>query len=139
MRNEMRHILVFVISLLLFSSARKGYAAVYVNTTEMGVIKSNAKKIEDGIFRKYPEVKEDKDRIWKESSKPLSELEAVFLVAEIQELSALGKPIIPIQGVRQVVASDWSDWNGVCTGYKKMYQKITGKHAGGTKTEGKDI
>ena len=65
MRNEIRHILVFVISLLLFSSARKGYAAVYVNTTEMGVIKSNAKKIEDGIFRKYPEVKKIRTGIGK--------------------------------------------------------------------------
>jgi hypothetical protein len=48
---------------------RKGYALVHVNSVEMRNIKSWAKLIEKGIFKKYPKVKSMKDQIWKEFTK----------------------------------------------------------------------
>jgi uncharacterized protein YjbI with pentapeptide repeats len=104
--------------------ARKGYGLVHVNSVEMKNIKSKAKSIESGIFKKYPEVKPMKDEIWNKSTRTVS-------TNEIFQATLQGKNL---WGVPEIT-SKLSDWQEICNDYKRIYNMAIKMYGGGGTTE----
>ncbi len=98
---------------------RKGFAVVFVNSVEMEKIKSNAKKIETGIIKEYPELNSQKDKIWKEATKPITAMQAYLLTSELK----------PVYGTIQV-PSDLKS-RELCRVLMDAYEKIINQYAGG--------
>ena len=103
---------------------RKGYKLVHVNSVEMANYKSKAKSIENGIFKKYPDIKPMKDEIWKKSTRTVS-------ANEIYQATLTGKFL---WGVAEIT-TNLSDWQEVCNDYKTMYNKLIKMYGGGGTTE----
>jgi hypothetical protein len=109
--------------------ARKGYAAVHVNTIELNAIKANASKIQDGIYKKYPALKAQQDRICKDSVKTsLSKQLVAFTLA-------FEKPLI---GSIEIT-NNFSDWNEICNYIKIVYNSFNKKYGVGREVKKKDF
>ena len=104
---------------------RKGYMAVHVNSVEMTNIKSKAKSIEEGIFNKYPDIKPMKDEIWKKFTRSITTDEII---------KALEKGEILEEGVVEMTTK-LSRWQGVCNGYKTIYNNALKMYGGGGTAE----
>ena len=91
---------------------------------EMAKFKSKAKSIENGIFKKYPEVKPMKDEIWKKSTRTVSE-------NEVYQALQTGKYLWGVVDM----TTNLSHWQEVCNDYKTMYNKIIRMYGGGGTTE----
>ena len=89
----------------------------------MAKIKSNAKKIETGIFKKFPELESQKDEIWKVGTKPISLMQVHILTSALK----------PYFGTIQVTSD--LNYREVCRGLIDQYELITNLFAGGGTAE----
>jgi uncharacterized protein YjbI with pentapeptide repeats len=109
--------------------ARKGYMAVHVTANEMNTIKSNAKKIQTGIYKKYPALEPDQDRIWNDSVKSTMSKELVGM-AILTQTELIGSIEI---------TNNFSDWNEICKFIKNDYDGFNKKYGGGDEPLKKDF
>ena len=90
----------------------------------MANYKSKAKSIENGIFKKYPDVKPLKDKVWDKSTRTVS-------ANEILQATLAGKSLL---GVPEIT-SNLSHWQEVCNDYKTVYNNALRMYGGGGTTE----
>ena len=109
--------------------ARKGYMAVHVNAIEMKDIKSNAKKIQTGIYKKYPALEAEQDRIWSDSTKETYKRDVVAWAVAMET---------PIMGGIEIT-KDFSDWNEICKWIKTDYNSLIKKYGGSVEAPKKDF
>ena len=103
--------------------------AVHVNAIEMKAIKSNSKKIQNGIFKKYPALEAEQDRIWNDSVKTSMSKELVGFAVMYQT---------PLIGSIEIT-NNFSDWNAICTFIKADYNSFVKKYGGGGEAPKKDF
>ena len=95
-----------------YSTLKRCHEGGFVNSFEMEKIKSNAKKIETGIIKKYPELNSQKDLIWKDATKPVSVQQATVLLLQSK----------PVYGTI-LVTSDYR-WREMCRTFMSTYEKF---------------
>ena len=88
----------------------------------MEKIKSNAKGIETGIIKEYPELNSQKDKIWKEATKPITEMQVYLLTSEFK----------PVYGTLPVTSD--LKWMELCRSFMDVYEKFIYQYAGGRGT-----
>jgi len=121
-KNELGSFYQSYVTLKKCHEVRKGYALVHVNSVEMGKIKSWAKPIEKGIFKKFPKVKSMKEQIWEELTKTIH-----FSSGHILYLISFEKFI---GGVPEMT-NNFSEWNVICDIFKTNYNKLIKTYGGG--------
>ena len=103
--------------------------AVHVNAVEMNAIKSNAKKIQDGIYKKYPALEAEQDRIWNDSVKESMSKEVVAMAFMFQT-ALIGS---------LEITNNFNDWNEICKWIKNDYDGFNKKYGGGGEAQKKDF
>ena len=102
-----------------YSTLKRCHEGSFVNSFEMEKIKSNAKGIETGIIKEYPELNSQKDKIWKEATKPITAMQVYLLTSEFK----------PVYGTIQVTSD--IKWRELCRSLMDAYEKIIYQYAGG--------
>ena len=92
-------------------------------------IKSNAKKIQTGIYKKYPALEAEQDRIWNDSVKTSMAKDLAGLAIAMQT---------PLIGSIEIT-NNFSDWNEICTWIKTDYNSFVKKYGGGGEVKKKDF
>ena len=95
-----------------YSTLKRCHEVSFVNSVEMEKIKSNAKGIETGIIKEYPELNSQKDKIWKEATKPITAMQVYLLTSEFK----------PVYGTI-LVTSDYR-WREMCRTFLSTYEKF---------------
>ena len=103
--------------------------AVHVNAIEMKSIKSNAKKIQTGIYKKYPALEAEQDRIWNDSVKTSMSKEVVAMAFMFQ--TALIGSI--------EITNNFIDWNEICDYIKTDYNSFNKKYGESVEAPKKDF
>tara|TARA_B100001105_G_C22097514_1_gene317665 strand:+ start:70 stop:510 length:441 start_codon:yes stop_codon:yes gene_type:complete len=102
-----------------YSTLKRCHEGSFVNSFEMEKIKSNAKGIETGIIKEYPELNSQKDKIWKEATKPITAMQVYLLTSELK----------PVYGTIQVTSD--LKWRELCRSLMDGYEKLINQYAGG--------
>ena len=124
--------------------ARKGYVLVHLNAIEMKSIKSNAKKIQTGIYKKYPALEAEQDRIWNDSVK------TSLTKSPIVMAFMLGNPLIGSIEITNNFNEGFgatnalsglapSGWNEICNYIKTDYNSFIKKYGGSVEAPKKDF
>ena len=102
-----------------YSTLKRCHEGSFVNSFEMEKIKSNAKGIETGIIKEYPELNSQKDKIWKEATKPITAMQVYLLTSEFK----------PVYGTIQVTSD--IKWRELCRSLMDAYEKVIYQYVGG--------
>ena len=102
-----------------YSTLKRCHEGGFVNSFEMEKIKSNAKKIETGIIKEYPELNSQKDKIWKEATKPITAMQVYLLTSEFK----------PVYGTIQVTSD--IKWRELSRSLMDAYEKVIYQYVGG--------
>jgi uncharacterized protein YjbI with pentapeptide repeats len=155
--NELGSLYQSYVILRKCHEVRKGYTLVHVNSVEMGKIKSWAKSIEKGIFKKYPKVKSMKEQIWEEFTKTItlpSEFISLTFCSDanlylsnnpnnyMQNYAAIARATqcYSFEGVGVPdMTSDFRKWKDLCQSYKPIFNKLIKTYGGGGGTAKKDF
>ena len=70
-------------------------------------------------MKKYPELNSQKDKIWKEATKPITAMQVYLLTSELK----------PVYGTIQVTSD--LKWRELCRSLMDAYEKIINQYAGG--------